>query len=203
MRFTWLLLLALPGCAAPLVSQIVSPMGAAASAGATGGTWAMQERGIGGALSDNALALAINDAWLQRDPAIFRKVSTGIVSGRVLLTGTVLYDSTRDAAVESARSVPGVIELIDEIQVRENLDLGTMASDRWINTQLRADLTFASAVSAVNYSLDTVDGMVFILGVARDAEEFERVTAIARGISGVRGVVAHVRLASEETTAAR
>lgn len=200
---TCVLLAGLAGCAMPMVGQVVSPMGVAATAGATGGTWAMQERGIGGALSDNALALAINDAWLQRDPAIFRKVSTGIVGGRVLLTGTVIYPQTREAAVEVARSVPGVVELIDEIGVREDLDLGTMASDRWITTQLRAELTFASAVSAVNYSIDTVDSIVFLLGVARDTHEFENVISIARAVPGVRGVVAHVRLISEAMAAAR
>ncbi len=196
-----MLLAGLAGCAMPMVGQVVSPMGVAATVGATGGTWAMQQRGIDGALSDNALALAINDAWLQRDPAIFRKVSTGIVGGRVMLTGTVVYPQTRVAAVETARAVPGVAELIDEIIVREDLDLGTMASDRWITTRLRAELTLDSAVSAVNYSIDTVDGTVFLLGVARDAGEFENVVSIARAVSGVRGVVAHVRLASETVTA--
>jgi len=203
MWFLWPLLVALAGCAAPLVGPVVSPLGMAVTAGATGGTWTMQDRGFEGAVSDNALAIAINDAWLQRDPAIFRKVSTGIVNGRVLLTGTVLYPATRDAAVEAARTVPGVVELIDEIEVRDDLDLGTMASDRWINTRLRAELTFTPEISAVNYSLDTVNGIVFILGVARDAAELERVDAIARATPGVRGVVVHVRLASEKAIAAQ
>lgn len=191
------LLAGLAGCAAPVATQIASPMGAAVTAGSTGGAWAMQERGFGGAIADNALALAINDAWLHRDPAIFRKVSTGIIAGRVLLTGTVLYPATRQAAVETARAVPGVVELIDEIQVRDGPDIATMAVDRWITTRLRAELTLAPEVSAVNYSIDTVDGTVYLLGLARDAAEFARVVAIARSIGGVRDVVTHIRLLSE------
>lgn len=201
MRFVWPLLLALSGCALPLVGSLVTPMGLAATAGATTGTWALQQRGVGGAVSDNALALAINDAWLRHDMEVFRRLSTGVLDGRVMLTGTVDDAATHAAALEVTRNVAGVAELIDEVMIREDIDLGTAASDRWINTRLRAELTLALSVSAVNYSLDTVDSVVFILGLARDAAELEQVIALARDTSGVRGVVTHVRLISETVIA--
>lgn len=181
-----------PGCA-----PLVTPLGVALTAGATGGTMAMQERGLDGGISDNALALAINDAWLKEDPAIFRKVSTSIHDGVVVLTGHVAYRETATRAETITRGVDGVREVVSHIRVDREPGLGTIASDRWITTRLRAELTFAPEINAVNYAIDTVAGTVFLSGIARDQAEIDRVVARAKRTPGVRDVVTAVRLRSE------
>lgn len=180
------------GCA-----PLITPVGLALTAGATGGTMAMQERGLDGGISDNALALAINDAWLKEDPAIFRKVSTAIHDGVVVLTGHVTYRETAQRAVMVTRRVEGVREVINHIRVDREPGLGTIASDRWITARLRAELTFAADINAVNYAIDTVAGTVFVSGVARDQAEIDRVVARAKRTPNVRDVVTAVRLRSE------
>lgn len=184
---------AVGGCA-----PLLSPVGLAVTAGATAGTMAAQERGFGGAVSDNALALAINDAWLQHDLAVWRKVSTSISDGVVVLTGSVRYRETADRAEAIARGVPGVRSVVNHITVEEEgQGLGTLAADRLITLRLRASLTFAPDVNAVNYAIDTVSGTVVLSGIARDQAELDRVVALARATPGVRDVVTAVRLRSE------
>ncbi len=187
-----LLLLSAPACA-----PLITPMGVALTAGATGGTMAMQDRGLGGGLSDNGIALEINDAWLKNDPAIFRKVSTSINDGIVVLTGHVQYRETAKRAETLARGVDGVRDVKNLIRVEEEPGIGTMASDRWITMRLRADLTFATDIHAVNYAIDTIAGTVFISGVARNQAEFDRVVTRAKATQGVRDVVTAIRLRSE------
>lgn len=193
MRAAPVLLLCLTAGCAPLLS----PLGLAVSAGATGGTMAMQERGLDGGISDNALALAINEAWLAEDPAIFRKVSTSISSGVVVLTGQVAYRETAKRAEAITRGVSGVREVVNHIRVDREPGLATIAADRWITTRLRAELTFAPEINAVNYAIHTVSGTVFLSGVARDQAELDRVVARAKNTPGVRDVVTAVRLRSE------
>lgn len=187
-----LLLLAAPSCA-----PLITPTGVAMTAGAAGGTMTMQERGLGGAIEDNAIAVAINDAWLNNDAAIFRKVSTSIHDGVVVLTGHVTYRETAQRAETLARGVEGVRTVINHIRVEREPGIGTVLADRWITTELRAALTFTKDVNAVNYSIDTVAGTVFLSGVAQDQAELDRVVARARRTSGVRDVVTAVRLRSE------
>jgi len=186
------LLLAAPACA-----PLITPAGVAVTAGATAGTMATQERGLDGGISDNALALAINEAWLSHDPAIFRKVSTSIHEGVVVLTGSVRYRETALRAEALARGVSGVRDVVNHIKVEQGHGIGTAASDRWITMRLRTRLTFAADVNAVNYAIDTVSGTVFLSGVARDQREVDRVVALARGTSGVKDVVTAIRLRSE------
>ncbi|WP_291298774.1 BON domain-containing protein [Elioraea sp.] len=187
-----LLALAAPGCA-----PLITPLGVALTAGATGGTMAMQERGLGGGIEDNSIALSINDAWLKDDPAIFRKVSTSIHDGMVVLTGSVTYRETAKRAETIAAGVEGVRSVTNHIRVDREPGLGTAASDRWITTKLRAELTFASDVNAVNYAFDTIAGTVFISGVARDQAELDRVVSRVKRTGGVRDVVTAVRLRTE------
>jgi osmotically-inducible protein OsmY len=174
-----------------------SPVGMAVTAGATGGRMAMQDRGIAAGIDDNAIALGINHAWLENDPAIFRLIDTTIHEGRVLLTGSVRYPQTRIQAVRLVWTVPGVKEVIDEITVTDQRTLLDAPVDAWINARLRAALVFDPAVNAVNFSFDTVNRTVYLLGIARSQAELDSVLSIARGIGGVREVVSHVRLLSE------
>lgn len=183
--------------AAPACAPLVSPVGVALTAGATAGTMASQERGFGGAVSDNALALAINDAWLKADPAIWRKVSTSISDGVVVLTGSVRYRETAERAEAITRGVPGVREVVNHITVQEGRGLGTAAADQWITLRLRTSLTVAADINAVNYAIDTVSGTVVLSGIARDQAELDRVVALAKATPGVKDVVTAVRLRSE------
>ena len=53
-----------------------------------------------------------------------------------------------------------------------------------------ADLEIAD----INYTFDTVNGVVYILGIAQDREELDRVTTHASNIAGVAKVVSHAVL---------
>jgi osmotically-inducible protein OsmY len=195
------LVLLLPGCAAavgvPVVASALSPTGVAITAGAATGNAAMQDRGLGGVIDDNAVALGINHAWLQADPAIFRLIDTSVHEGRVLLTGSVRYPETRIEAVRLAWTAPGVLQVINEIQVTDRRGTFDGAGDAWITARLRAKLVFAGGVNAINYAIDTVNRTVYLMGVARDQKELDTVLGLARELAGVRDVISHVRLRSE------
>jgi osmotically-inducible protein OsmY len=200
-----MLLAPLSGCAAavgvPVVASALSPTSLAIGAGAVTGNAAMQDRGLGGTIDDNAIALAINQAWLQADPAIFRLIDTSVHQGRVLLTGSVRYPETRVEAVRLAFTAPGVREVLNEIQVTDQRRVLDGAGDLWITTQLRMRLVFSAKVNAVNFAIDTVNRTVYLMGVARDQAELEAVLALARRTAGVQDVVSHVRLRSEPLVA--
>ena len=53
-----------------------------------------------------------------------------------------------------------------------------------------------SCVYSINYTIDTVNGTVYLLGIAQDATELQRVRAHARALDYVRRVISHVRVKS-------
>jgi len=185
-----LLLLILPAALSGCV-------GMAIGAGATVGVAASEERGIGGAATDAAIQADINDKWIHESLEMENDVSLTIHEGRVLLTGTVRTPEMRLRAVQLVWEVNGVREVIDEIKVGEGGGIGAYARDVLISNELRTKLLFDRNIQSINYSVETVGGTVYLMGVAQDQTELDRVTNYARNISYVQRVVSYVRLKQE------
>jgi len=171
----------LPGC-----------VGVVAGAAATGGVAAAQERGFKGTANDNAIALEINHYWFQKSEKLFAAISTQIYEGRVLLTGAVTDPDMRAEAVQLAWKAKNVREILNEIEVTSEGGLKSYAKDTWAANELRSRLLFARGVNSINYSVEVLNGTVYLLGVSADQAEQERVLAISRNLANVRRVVSHI-----------
>jgi len=191
---------ALLALALPLLGVAPSgcgPVGILATIGATAGTWAVQERGFGQAISDNAIAVRISEAWAAADEQAFQHIGTSVSEGRVLVTGVVAEPERRVEAIRLVWTVAGVREVINEIQISDQRRVEDALRDQAVTLRLRAAMTFDGGINAVNYSIDTVNGVVYLMGIARDQAELERAVRLVSGDAGVRDVVSHVRLRSE------
>lgn len=171
-----------------------SPVGMVVGAGAGAGIAASQERGFKGAMDDQAIRLDINHLWFQESMALYQDVKLQVQEGRVLLTGTVPDDETRLRAVALAWQADGVREVINEIEVAEDGSLADAAQDRLISAKLKSRLLADSQIDSVNYSIETVNGAIYLIGIARNQAELDRVIAYARDIPYVRRVVNYVRV---------
>ncbi len=171
-----------------------SVWGAAAGAGAVGVTAAQTEKGFRRSVADTEIRLAINDLWFKADEEMFRKVNLQVQEQRVLLSGNVAQPEQRVEAVRLAWQAPGVREVINEIEVSDTSGLSDAARDSWISTQLRTTLLFDRDVSAINYSIETVNQAIFIMGVAQSEAELDRVVGHAKDIAYVRRVVSYALL---------
>ena len=186
-------LTALASMTLPLGGCFVAAVGAAAGgAGYTAGN----ERGFGGTATDTGIKASINAIWANDNGQITSYVDLNIFEGRVLLTGAVPDPKIRDQAVAGAWKASGVKEVINEIQVAQGASFSTAASDNWILARLNSDMVFDSAVRTPNYSLQCVDGTVYILGVARTQNELDHVLNYARNIPNVRQVKNYIRIRS-------
>ena len=171
-----------------------TPIGAAAGAGATAGTMSVQERGFTTSVKDTVISAKINQLWLQNDFSMFANLTAKVVEGRVLLTGTVPKTDNRIDAVRLTWQVSGVKEVLNEIEVTDTSDLLDVTRDVWVTTQLRFKLTVDGDVKAINYAIDTVNGTVYLMGIAQNSKELDRVKAHARNLKYVRRIVSYVRL---------
>jgi len=171
-----------------------TPIGVAVGAGAGAGVAASQERGFKGAMSDTDIRLRINDLWFQENITLYRKVNLQVQEGKVLLTGNVPNPETRLNAVRLAWQAHGVREVINEIEVTDKSSLTDSAQDIWITTQLKTKLLIDSEISSINYSIETVNQVVYLMGVAQSSAELDRVIGHAKNISYVRRVVNYMRV---------
>ncbi len=179
---------------AALGGMLQGCVGMVAGAAATSATAASQERGLGGAISDTEIRANINRQLFDHDIKLMNDVGLSVVEGRVLLTGTVASQQARLDAVRLAWQARGVREVINELKIGNEGGITSYARDTLISTRLKTEMLFDKEIQAINYSIETVEGVVYLMGIAQNAAELDRVTNRARNLSYVRKVVSYVRL---------
>ena len=175
--------LSLSGCAELLIG-----------AAATTGVAIAEERSVGDAVDDLTIRAELNHLFFQDDVELFGDVSFSVIEGRVLLKGSVPTPDDRIRALRLAWQAAGVREVINELQVADDSGILDYARDTWISAQLKGKLLVDGDVLSINYSVETVNGTVYLLGIAQDEVELARVTEHARSIEDVKRVVSHVVL---------
>jgi osmotically-inducible protein OsmY len=169
--------LALSGCAAPLVGGI----------GAIGLS-AVEDRGISGVASDQALRVKLNFE-LSNELEDFTGIELTIYKGRVLFTGVAASEKIKTHTVQIAQNVMGVKEIIDRMNVRGEDGFSEYARDAWMTTKLKGILYTDEDILAPNYLVKTFDKTIYIFGTAQTKEEMNKVMSYAFDITGVKNVV--------------
>jgi osmotically-inducible protein OsmY len=187
--------LALGGCVGALV---VGGLGAAAGGGYAAG----QERGVNGTFGDFGVKTDLERGLMKAELLTQGDITTTVYEGRVLLTGHVPSQDIRAAAEHVAGQTHDVRAVYNEIEVAQTGGLWNDANDAWISTQLRSQLVLEPDVRSVNYTIDTANGSVYLIGSARSQAELDRATQIARYVPGVRRVVTYVDLRTGSPVAA-
>ncbi|NQV46638.1 MAG: BON domain-containing protein [Rhodospirillaceae bacterium] len=181
-----------------LLSAACDPFTLAVGAGAATGVASVQERGIKTVATDTRTAAQILGRWLDHDKMIPTRIGVEVYEGRALLTGIAASDLERANAVRLAWQVEGVSDVLNEIILGPPASLSEIARDSAITTELKSGLTFDKHVLAVNYSIETVRGAVYLIGIAQSREELDRVIARSRNTAYVRHVINHVRIKDEK-----
>ena len=177
-----------------LATAACTPVGVVLGIGAGTGLAAYQERGVDGVARDLGLSSRIIDQYARFDHTLLAHIGVEVYESRALLTGQVKTETERADAVRLAWKVDGIVDVINEIHVTSDGGVIDTARDSWISAQLEAKLTFDEKILAINYAIETVGGTVYLIGIAQNDAELERVKNHARSIAYVRHIVSHVRV---------
>ena len=156
------------------------------------------EKGLSTSVSDSVIFTKIQDRYLQEDASLPTVVDVTVNDGAVLLTGKVKTPEEKVLATKLAWEVRGVSEVVNELQITDTSSIKDMAKDLAASAQLRGKLIADSSVSSLNFSIDVVNGTVYLSGVAADAEEMNRVVSHARELRFAQQVVNYITLRSDQ-----
>lgn len=155
-------------------------------------------RSVGRELDDQNASISIKSSMLRSEEHALGAIDVEVTEGVALLTGQVSQPDARIYAECLAWSAPSVRQVANEITVGEGASaVGDRARDAWLSQRVRASLLADSAVRSVNYNVETRNGVVYLLGYARTADERERAAQHASLVDGVERVVVYVRAADE------
>jgi len=175
--------LALSGCVNAAIG-----IGTAAVAAST------TEKGFSTSVSDSVIQAKLSDSFIQTSQSIFLNVETSVNDGSVLLTGKLKTQEEKITATRLSWEIKGVREVINEIQLSEVSSFKSSAKDLAASAQLRATLIGDADISSLNFSIDVVNGIVYLSGVAENEEERERVVTHAQKLRFAKQVVSYIIL---------
>lgn len=178
--------LALSACAPALVG-----VGTAAVAASS------TEKGFSTSVADGVINTKLADKFLREDVDLVQGVSITVNEGAVLLTGIVPTQEQKITATRLAWEIKGVREVVNEVTIAQESSIKNRAKDFAAAAQLRLKIIGDGAVSSLNYSIDVVDGVVYLSGVAETEEERARVIALAQELPFAKKVIDYIILSSD------
>ena len=175
---------------------VLSGCAAVATTAATGvGVATAQDRSYGESVDDNLIYAKLNEKFLNADVNdLLVNVTVNVRHKRVMLTGNVEKEETAARAAKLAWQVQKVDEVINEIIVAPDTSAWDVANDLAIKRNLETRLLLTKDVWVINYSIDVVNGTVYLLGNCYTEAEREKALRVARTTSGVKKVVSHLRV---------
>jgi osmotically-inducible protein OsmY len=168
--------------------------GAGVAAVAAGST----EKGLGTSTTDGIIKVKINEAFFNSDTALFTKVEISVNAGAVLLTGTLPTPEDKIEATQLVWQVRGVNEVLNEIEVQDSSSIKDFAKDFAAAAQLRGKLIGDQEVSSLNFSVDVVNGTVYLSGIASSQDEINRVVEHARSLRFATDVKNYIRVNDDD-----
>ena len=153
-----------------------------------------EERSFNNFVEDTIILAQLKNAYFSNNEKIFFNVSVEVTEGRVLLTGSVEQIDERIEATKLAWGIEGVNEVINEIQISNDESILDYADDLIMKTKINAKLLLDKDILNLNYSVEVVNGVVYLIGIAQSQEELNSVIIISENTYGVQNVINYVRL---------
>ena len=183
-----LLVLGMSGCGGLLIGGA-----------ATVGVASVQERSFKDAALDMKIKLFIEDKlFITNTEELFLKVSVSVIEQRVMLVGVVTSEEFRDKAAEIAWKSPNIKEVLNEITTGKGGSLVGSAKDARISITLSGLLLTESEIADINFTHSVSNQVIYIMGIAQNKNETDKVIHHARTVKGVKKVISHILLKNDK-----
>ena len=185
--FLLLASVSLSGCASAVIG-----VGTAAVAAST------TEKGFSTSVADTQIRAKLTDRFFKSNLSLVTAVDISVNDGAVLLTGKVKTPEDKILVTKLTWEVRGVREVVNELQITDSSSIKDIAKDLAASATLRTKLITDGDISSLNFSIDVVNGTIYLSGVAANANEMKHVVAHARDVRYAQRVVNYIILQTDK-----
>lgn len=174
----------------PLSNCAVAAVGAAGAAGFA----ASKDQTFGQSIDDTAASNEIKSRLISESSSRFGEVDVEVAGGLVLLTGRVYSAEDRTRAEGVAWASVYTQDVANELKIEQPGGFFANVADEIISGRVRSRLIGSGTVKSINFNVETYNGVVYLMGLARTSEELRRAAEEASIVGGVKQVVSYVRV---------
>ena len=179
-----IIILNLQSCASPIIGGV----------GAIAFSSSAQEKGLGTSINDKVIYVKLRNAVYDWNPSVSENVSISVDNGSVLVTGKSKNIDTKIQLTKIIWEVHGVKEVNNKVQISETNNFKNIAKDLASLGEIKAKLMASKKLNSLNYSIDVVNNIAYISGIASSEEEISIVTQIAQEARFIKEVQNFVKV---------
>ena len=139
--------------------------------------------------SDIALYTKIRERLAQRDVKSVLDVQLTVFRGAVLLTGALPnYDEIAET-VEKVWQTSGVNYVYNYIRLGKTLDPVQTSEEIALSSSIRTKLELTEGIKSSNYKLVLENGVVYVMGLKKDWDEWQKARAVIANTYGVDKII--------------
>lgn len=165
--------------------------------GALAGTFAATDRRTLGAQTEDKSIVVKGESRIPDVVAAGSHVNVTAFNRKVLLTGEVVDDASKLAAVREAKAISNVDTVYDELQVGPASSFGSRSNDALLTSKVLASLVDNKELYSSAFKVTTERGVVYMMGRVTQREG-QLGAKVASGVSGVQKVVTLFEYISED-----
>ena len=120
-----------------------------------------------------------------------------VIDGNIFLSGKVDEPEEKLKIIKMAWETKGTRSVQSAVIIKGQTNFKNTAKDVLITSQLRTALLFNKDTKSSNYTIDTINGKIYIFGIAMTKDEKKKVISEANEIHGVKEVVPSILLVED------
>ena len=182
--FFIIIVLKLQSCAPPIIGGV----------GAIAFSSSAQEKGLGTSINDKVIFIKLRNAIYDWDPSVSEQVSISVDNGSILVTGQLDNVDKKINLTKVIWEISGVKEVNNKVQISETNNFKNIAKDLASLGEIKARLMASKELNSLNFSIDVVNNIAYISGIASSEEEISIVTQIAKNARFIKEVQNFVKI---------
>lgn len=179
-----IIILNLQSCASPIIGGV----------GAIAFSSSAQEKGLGTSINDKVIYVKLRNAVYDWNPSVSENVSISVDNGSILVTGKLKNIDTKIQLTKILWKIHGVKEVNNKVQISETNNFKNIAKDLASLGEIKAKLMASKKLNSLNFSIDVVNNIAYISGIASSEEEISIVTQIAQEARFIKEVQNFVKV---------
>ena len=162
--------------------------------------------GVSIAYDPRTVGMQIDDSIMQKnligrltltDKKYIINISAKVLDGNIYLSGKVNEPEEKLKIIKMAWETKGARSVQSTVTIKGKSNFKSTAKDILITSQLRTALVFNKLTKSSNYTIDTINGKIYVFGIAMTKNEKEKVISEAGQIHGVKDVIPSIYLVEE------
>tara|TARA_B100000586_G_scaffold127021_1_gene91734 strand:- start:411 stop:1022 length:612 start_codon:yes stop_codon:yes gene_type:complete len=158
---------------------------------------AFDPRTVGTQIDDSIMQKNLTARLTLKEKKYLLSISTKVLDGNIFLSGKVGQAEEKLKIIKMAWETKGVRSVKSAITIKGQTTFKNTAKDILITSQLRTALIFNKLIKSTNYNIDTINGKVYIFGIAITGDEKKEVIKEAQDVYGVKEVIPSIILVED------